>query len=526
MSFRCLSVVLILILAGMLRADKVTLKDGTVLEGKTIPQGDGYWFKSTDGRTRHIDNGEIAKLERGVPAGSTPGPGDAPTAASASANLALVKSKVAQVDRPAAALALWQQFLDSNPTGDDLKTAQAELARWTSLQKQGAERIKGRWIVGADLKTLLDNAGKLYKEGVELIRANQTLAGVKKLEEAQVLYPNSFPLNFDLGYVYMLQKDDAKATTYLDLALRLQPNSPEAMGNIALIQYHKKQTIEAVMTLYKAAQNGDTPEIAQDLVSLLAKLSPSQRNSDRIKPVADAANLLVAKYNLQGAGPLFLIPMRLKAKGTPGGASPGGYMTGSGFLVSADGLILTNRHVVKDAKKVTVLLDGKHETPAQVVNISSEQDLALLRVKTDHPLPFVQLSPHDSPGAGAECTVMGFPLIDRLGANIKITRGVVSSKGMDFDGADIMIDAKVNPGNSGGPILDSDGNVMAIVCMKSLSNATEDSYGLGISAGLVRKYLAQNHIDLPKGSAAGSPLTTEQIATKVAPAAVCILSAK
>ena len=62
-------------------------------------------------------------------------------------------------------------------------------------------------------------------------------------------------------------------------------------------------------------------------------------------------------------------------------------------------------------------------------------------------------------------------MIDRLGADLKVTRGIVSTaRKTDLD-ADVVVDAKVNPGNSGGPILDRDGNVMAIVSMKSLSSA-------------------------------------------------------
>lgn len=530
MSFRYvrsvwLSTAVVLIVAGAVRADKVTLIDGTVLEGKTIRESDGFWFKGADGQTRHLDGTEVASVEKSAPPG-IPAPGPSDSAPHASGSLLVTRSKAEAVDKPVAAIALWQQFINTNPPADDLKVANAELDRWTKLQQQGAERIKGRWVVGDDLKKLMDRAGQLYKDGAELFKANQTLQGLKKLEEAEALYPNSFPLNFDLGYVHLLQKDDQKAMTYLDQALRLRPDSPEVLGNMAICQYHKKQTIDAVMTLYKAAQEGDTPEIAQDLVSMLAKLSPSQRNGDRIKPAVDAANLLVVKYKLPGPGPLYLVPLRLKRTESDHDAVAGGYMTGSGFVVSADGYILTNRHVVKDGKKITVLLDGKTEKPAEVVNISADQDLALIRVKADRPLPFVRLSPTDSPGAGAECTVLGFPLIDRLGATIKITRGIVSSKGMDLGGADIMIDAKVNPGNSGGPIMDSSGNVMAIVCMKSLSNASEDSYGLGISAGQIRKFLAQNHVEVAKGDAAATPLTTEQIAAMVTPAAVCVLSAR
>jgi S1-C subfamily serine protease len=504
-------------------ADKVTLKDGTVLEGKTIPEGTGYWFKDAEGQTRHIERADIASIERGA-IGSSSGSGTSQMRAPAG-NVLYVKARAEASENAAAAVAIWQQFIDSKPADADLQVAQQEMARWKKMQAEGAERIKGKWVWGDDRNAIIDKARKLHEEGIQLLKSNQTLAAVKTLEEAQSIYPNSFTSSFLLGYIYTLQKDDAKALGYLDQALRLHPNSPETLGNMALCQYHKHQVLESVMTAYKAAQGGDTPEIAQDLCTLLAKLSPVQRESDRLKPVVEASNLLVAKYNITVAGPLFLVPLRAKAP-AEGAPTPGAMYSGSGFLISSDGLILTNRHVVDGSKTLMVLLDGKTQRSADVVNIDTEQDLALIKVKTDAPLPFVKLSVSDSPAPGAECTVMGFPLIDRFGENIKITRGIVASKARLEVGADVMIDAKVNPGNSGGPVLDKNGNVMAIICMKSLSSSMEDSYGLAISAGQIRKYLAQNHIAPPSGEPAAVQLTTEQVAAKVTPAAVCILSTR
>src|SRR5207253_8155216 len=107
------------------------------------------------------------------------------------------------------------------------------------------------------------------------------------------------------------------------------------------------------------------------------------------------------------------------------------------------------------------------------------------------------------PGDGAECTVMGFPLIDRLGAGIKVTRGIVSSGTASEEGADIVTDAKVNPGNSGGPMLDRFGNVMGVVTMKSANSRFEDSYGMAISAGRVRQFLGKNSMNVEVGEVCG-----------------------
>ena len=174
-----------------------------------------------------------------------------------------------------------------------------------------------------------------------------------------------------------------------------------------------------------------------------------------------------------------------------------------------------------------MVLSKGDEREAEVVAIDREQDLALIRIKpkANETLPYVQLSKKDSPNEGADCTVLGYPLIDRMGANIKVTHGVVSSASSKVVGADVVIDAKVNPGNSGGPILDKDGNVMAIVSMKTTSTQMEDTYGLGISAGNIRKFLVKNHVDIKPGDA-GHQLSIEEIAQKVKPATVCIIGTK
>jgi len=107
--------------------------------------------------------------------------------------------------------------------------------------------------------------------------------------------------------------------------------------------------------------------------------------------------------------------------------------------------------------------------------------------------------------------------------DVKVTRGIVSSSRENAEiGADVLTDAKVNPGNSGGPIIDRHGNALAIVAMKSISSATEDSYGIGISAGHIRAFLKKNDITLPTGDEAGD-LNAEDIATKSKPT-LCILS--
>lgn len=537
---------LVLVLAPAARGGRVTLKDGTVLEGTVIKTADGYWVKGPNGQSRQVKTDEIESLDNGTgparpanpgittpttpksPAGAAP---SAP-AGKTSAGFQSAQARAATVDAPAAAVAIWQEFIDTKPSASDLAAAQAEMAKWKELADGHAEKIKGRWVGGDERKKILDKASGLTREAFDLMRKNQTLQAVKKLEEAAAVYPNSFDTNFGLGYLSMLQHQEDKAVKYFEAAMKQRPNSPECLGNIGVAMAGKSKrgvTGEVIAQFQKAAEAGDTKEIAQNLVTAVSHAPPTMRNSRTFKQAEESARLLASKYSIGGPAPAWML-VPLRSSGGPGAPAIAGTVSGTGFLIAKDGLILTNRHVVENSKTLMVLMNGSVQKSADLVVIDDEQDLALIRIKgvDSAGTPFLSLSPADSPADGAECTVMGYPLIDRLGAAIKVTRGIVSSgaQRVTAGGPDVVVDAKVNPGNSGGPILDRFGNVMAIVSMKSLASATEDSYGLGISAGKVRQFLKKNKIDAKAGANGAAGLSAEEIAAKVKPAAVCIIATR
>lgn len=134
---------------------------------------------------------------------------------------------------------------------------------------------------------------------------------------------------------------------------------------------------------------------------------------------------------------------------------------GSGFIVSSDGLILTNAHVVREAKEVTVKLNDRREFSAKVLGLDPTTDIAVLRIDAKN-LPTVRLGDPQSLEVGDPVLAIGAP----YGFEQTATSGIVSAKGRSLPG-DTMVpfiqtDAAVNPGNSGGPLFDGSGAVVGI----------------------------------------------------------------
>lgn len=134
---------------------------------------------------------------------------------------------------------------------------------------------------------------------------------------------------------------------------------------------------------------------------------------------------------------------------------------GSGFIIGNDGLILTNAHVVRDAQEVTVKLADRRELKAKVLGSDPATDVAVLRVNTEK-LPVVQFGDPKNLQVGDYVLAIGAP----FGFEQTVTAGIVSAKGRSLPGDTyvpfIQTDAAVNPGNSGGPLFDADGNVVGI----------------------------------------------------------------
>ena len=135
---------------------------------------------------------------------------------------------------------------------------------------------------------------------------------------------------------------------------------------------------------------------------------------------------------------------------------------GSGFIISSDGLILTNAHVVREAKDVTVRLSDRREFTAKVLGSDPSTDIAVLRINAKD-LPTVRIGDARNLEVGDPVLAIGAP----YGLEQTATQGIVSAKGRSLPGDNAVVpfiqtDAAVNPGNSGGPLFDGSGTVVGI----------------------------------------------------------------
>lgn len=165
--------------------------------------------------------------------------------------------------------------------------------------------------------------------------------------------------------------------------------------------------------------------------------------------------------------------------------------SGSGVLISPDGLLVTNYHVIANQRKLLVTLNDKREFKATLLGADPATDLALLRIQSSQPLPFLNLSDSDSLRVGEWVLAVGNP----FHLESTVTAGIVSAKGRSIDVLEdqdriesfIQTDAVVNPGNSGGALVNIRGELVGINTAILTRTGHYEGYSFAIPVNLVRK---------------------------------------
>jgi len=161
---------------------------------------------------------------------------------------------------------------------------------------------------------------------------------------------------------------------------------------------------------------------------------------------------------------------------------------GSGFIISKDGYIITNNHVIEGADSIKVRLSNKKEYEGRVVGKDAKTDLALIKVETKESLPYVNLGNSDELQVGEWVMAIGNP----FGLEHTVTVGVVSAKGRVIGAGPydnfIQTDASINPGNSGGPLVNTRGEVIGI---NTAIVAQANGIGFAIPANMAKEIIPQ-----------------------------------
>lgn len=178
--------------------------------------------------------------------------------------------------------------------------------------------------------------------------------------------------------------------------------------------------------------------------------------------------------------------------GGPRGPRPNQKSTalGSGFIISPDGYIVTNNHVIDGADEIKVELFGGRSLDAKVVGRDLRTDIALLKVESDTPLPAVKFGDSDHARVGDWVMAIGNP----LGQGFSVSAGIVSARNRTLQGSYddfIQTDAAINRGNSGGPLFNTDGDVIGVNTAILSPNGGSIGIGFAMSSAVVSRVVDQ-----------------------------------
>ena len=163
--------------------------------------------------------------------------------------------------------------------------------------------------------------------------------------------------------------------------------------------------------------------------------------------------------------------------------------TGSGVIISEDGYIVTNNHVIKDAQDIEITLNNKKSYKAKLVGTDSKMDIALLKINAEEKLPYNTFGDSDNVKVGQWVLAIGNP----YNLTSTVTAGIVSAKARDLETngmqSFIQTDAAVNPGNSGGALVNTRGELIGINTMISSQTGSYVGYSFAVPSNIARKII-------------------------------------
>lgn len=161
--------------------------------------------------------------------------------------------------------------------------------------------------------------------------------------------------------------------------------------------------------------------------------------------------------------------------------------TGSGVIISPTGYIVTNNHVIQNANEISITLNNNKSYMAELIGTDEATDIALLKIETDEDLPFMAFGDSDNAKIGEWVLAVGNP----FNLNSTVTAGIISAKSRDLSGRNtqsfIQTDAAVNPGNSGGALVNTNGDLIGINTAISSRTGSYIGYSFAVPSNITRK---------------------------------------
>ncbi len=245
------------------------------------------------------------------------------------------------------------------------------------------------------------------------------------------------------------------------------------LGALAEAATTPAQPPAAVQTVAQIAPTAPARTLP-DFADLVARVRPAVVSiTTELKPQNDSGDAVLTPFGLMRPDR----PQAVEAKG-------------SGFLIDAQGTIVTNNHVVEHARSVSVTLSDGTNLPARIVGRDARTDIAVLKVQAGHPLPYIELGDSAKVRPGEWVVAVGNP----FGLGGSVTAGIVSASGRDIGAGPyddfIQIDAPINHGNSGGPLFTQDGRVVGVNAAILSPNDGSVGIGFAIPSDMVRQVVA------------------------------------
>jgi S1-C subfamily serine protease/thioredoxin-like negative regulator of GroEL len=383
------------------------------------------------------------------------------------------------IDKPAKALEFFEaadvQSLDNIDAQIGIALSQLKLGKF-SLAKRYADSIR---------RTEKDVSDPIYINAVIQARTGKLDEAIKGIEQIAQRQPDSESIALARAKFYVLNGDPVKAKEGLGAFIHRKSESPEALDYLGEILLKSGDQAGAVGAKRRALQIFKTQSNQYKAAVMAAWLEtndPTKRQpAIKPEPKPEPAKPQNDQYVESKPEPKPAKPEKVKLKPSlPDAESnfavqrfpfPAGVMItgGSGFIVDSGRKVVTNRHVVEGGKEFAIRTGLGEVIKAKVIFTSTTDDLAVLEL--DKPLPADRAIPSTNfvkPKVGRTVVVMGYPLWYMLGeGSPSLTNGVVSKRtGLKDDPNTFQVTAKVNKGNSGGPVFDMRGNVVGITVGK------------------------------------------------------------